>query len=72
MKLLRVALASLPFLALIPGVLFANRIEPFVLGLPFLFFWVIAWTVATSLIMAIVYKLDPHTHEPDEGQSGAD
>ncbi|MGH8427932.1 MAG: DUF3311 domain-containing protein [Gammaproteobacteria bacterium] len=61
MKLLRATLGLLPFLGILGGVFFVNRIEPMVLGLPFLFFWIIAWTVGTALIMALVYSLDPKT-----------
>lgn len=59
MKILRVAIAAIPALAILAGVFFVNRAEPFVLGLPFLFFWVSVWVVGTALAMALVYLLDP-------------
>lgn len=37
----------------------ANRVEPYVLGLPFLLFWIVLWMVLSSFILFIVYKLDP-------------
>ena len=37
MKLIHV-LAALPFLGILVGVAFANRVEPFVLGMPFILF----------------------------------
>jgi hypothetical protein len=40
------------------GVPFANRVRPYVLGLPFLLFWVTAWVVLTSAIMWLIYALD--------------
>jgi hypothetical protein len=52
-------LAALPFLGILVGVAFANRVEPFVFGLPFILFWIVAWVLSTSVIMAIVYMLDP-------------
>lgn len=52
------ALALLPTLGLLGGLPFANRVEPFVLGLPFFLFWIVAWVVATSAIMWIVWALD--------------
>jgi hypothetical protein len=52
------ALSALPFLGILVGIFFANRTEPFVLGLPFALFWVTLWVVLTSAIMALVYKLD--------------
>jgi len=61
------ALAILPAIGLIAGVPFANRVEPYVLGLPFLLFWIVAWVVATSAIMATIWLLDrnrgPNTPE---------
>ena len=44
-------LAFIPPLALLAGLRFANRVEPYVLGLPFLLFWIVAWVVATSATM---------------------
>jgi hypothetical protein len=38
---------------------FANRVEPFVLGLPFLLFWIVLWVVLTAVCMSIVYRTDP-------------
>jgi hypothetical protein len=61
---LRVALACLPFLGILGGAGFANRTEPYVLGLPFLMAWIVLWVVATSGIMAVVYALDPANRGP--------
>ena len=58
MKLIHV-LGALPFLGILGGIIFANRVEPFVLGLPFILFWTVTWVVLTSVIMAVVYVLDP-------------
>jgi len=57
MKLIHV-LSALPFAGILVGIFFANRTEPFVLGLPFALFWITLWVILTSLIMAIVYRLD--------------
>jgi hypothetical protein len=43
------------------GVPLANRVEPYVFGLPFLLFWIVLWVVITSLVMGIVYSLDRAT-----------
>jgi hypothetical protein len=40
------------------GVPFANRVEPYVLGLPFLLFWIVLWVVITSVVMGVVYAFD--------------
>jgi len=52
-------LAVIPVLGILVFVGFANRVTPFVFGLPFLFFYVVAWIVITAAIMAIIYSLDP-------------
>ncbi|MFL9901189.1 DUF3311 domain-containing protein [Paraburkholderia fungorum] len=56
--LLRV-LAALPFVGMLLGVPFVNRVEPLVLGMPFVLAWIVMWVVLSSIIMAIVYRLDP-------------
>lgn len=38
-----------------PGALFANRIEPTVLGLPFLFFWYVLWMLILFVGMWLAY-----------------
>lgn len=37
----------------------ANRIQPVVLGLPFIVFYIVAVTLLTGIIMALVAWLDP-------------
>jgi uncharacterized protein DUF3311 len=51
-------LAAVPPVALLGGVPFANRVEPYVLGLPFLLFWVVLWVVLTGPVMGLIYALD--------------
>jgi hypothetical protein len=58
-------LGFLPTLGMMGGVVFANRVRPLVLGLPFLFFWIAAWVVATSLILWWILTLD-RAHERDQ------
>lgn len=67
MKLLRVLLALVPAAAILGGAFFANRIRPFVLGLPFLVFWVSACAVATAVFMALVYWLDAANRRDGRG-----
>ncbi|AZU60165.1 DUF3311 domain-containing protein [Neobacillus mesonae] len=55
-------------LTLIPalGSLFViNRVEPYVLGLPFVLFWAICWVGLTSLFLIIANKLDPANKEEE-------
>jgi hypothetical protein len=58
-------LAALPFLGLLGGMVFANRVEPLVLGLPFVLFWILTWVVLTSVVMGVVYVLDPANREDE-------
>jgi uncharacterized protein DUF3311 len=50
--------AIIPAIGLLAGIPFANRVEPYVLGLPFLLFWIVMWVVATSGIMGVIWMLD--------------
>ncbi|SMG56239.1 DUF3311 domain-containing protein [Paraburkholderia susongensis] len=66
--LLRV-LAALPFIGILVGISFVNRVEPLVLGMPFVLAWIVMWVVLSSIIMAIVYRLDPSNRQiADEGE----
>ena len=58
MPLLR-ALALLPVLGILVGTPLLNRVTPLILGLPFLFAWLLLWIVLTSVIMLAVYLTDP-------------
>ncbi len=52
------ALALLPALGIFLGVPWANRVRAYVLGLPFLLFWIVACVVLTSVVMSVVDALD--------------
>jgi hypothetical protein len=58
-------LAALPFLGILGGIVFANRVDPFVWGMPFILFWIVTWVVLTSVIMFIIYNLDPANKEDE-------
>ena len=62
-------LAVVPAIGMLGGVPFANRVTPYVLGLPFLLFWVTAWVVLTSVIMGIIYAL-ARAREPSAAGGG--
>jgi hypothetical protein len=52
-------LAVLPFIGILVGVPFFNRVEPIVFGMPLLLAWVVMWILLTAVIMAIIYACDP-------------
>jgi hypothetical protein len=58
-------LMVLPFLGILGGIPFANKVNPYVLGMPFILFWLVAWVILTSAIMAIVYRFDPEVREEE-------
>lgn len=58
-------LGVLPLLGFFGGIFFANRVEPYVLGMPFILFWIAAWVLLTAGIMGAIYLLDPSNREGD-------
>ncbi|MBV7504608.1 DUF3311 domain-containing protein [Bacillus sp. sid0103] len=58
-------LAIIPFIGLLGGVPFFNKVTPYVFGMPFVLFYIVLWVVLTSGIMAIVFKLDPTNKEEE-------
>jgi hypothetical protein len=65
-------LAALPFLGILVGTAFVNRVEPLVFGMPLVLAWIVGWVIAGSLIMAAVYLLDPVNKGPGRGGEGAE
>ena len=59
-------LAILPFLAMLVGPFFVNQVTPFVLGMPFLLAWFVAWILLTAAIMAVIFRFDPANREERE------
>lgn len=41
-----------------PIILWANKIDPMVLGLPFLLFWVLFWWTFCTILFLIAYKFN--------------
>ncbi len=40
-----------------PVIVWANRVEPFVAGLPFFFFWIGLMTLLTSVLMTLAFVI---------------
>jgi hypothetical protein len=64
-------LAALPFLGMLIGPFFVDRVQPLVLGMPLLLAWLVMWVVLTSAIMAVVYVFDPANREEAGGGGGS-
>ncbi|MDE3052736.1 MAG: DUF3311 domain-containing protein [Gemmatimonadota bacterium] len=60
-------LAALPVVGMLGGVPFANRVQPYLFGLPFLMAWILIWVVLTSAAMAVVYRLDRRRERREGG-----
>ncbi|WP_133645429.1 DUF3311 domain-containing protein [Paraburkholderia flava] len=57
-------LAALPFIGILLGVPFVNRVEPLVLGMPLVLAWIVLWVVLSAVIMTVVFRLDPVNRAP--------
>ncbi len=56
-------LALLPFLAVLVGPFFVNRVTPYIFGMPLLLAWLVAWILLTAAIMAVIFYFDPANRE---------
>ncbi|KAB2336287.1 DUF3311 domain-containing protein [Cytobacillus depressus] len=56
-------LAFIPVVGFLIGVPLMNRIEPYVLGLPFSMFWIVLCVLLSSLTIWVMYRLDQHDEE---------
>lgn len=55
---LRVLLAAIPIVALSFAVPLVNRVEPRVLGLPFVLFWIVAWVLLTPAFLWTIGRVE--------------
>jgi len=51
-----VVCAVVPALALTLGVIVFDRLEPRILGLPFVLAWIVAWVLLTPAFMWVAYR----------------
>lgn len=52
-------LAIIPVLGMLLGPVLHNSATPFILGMPFILGWLVLWVILVSVVMAIIYALDP-------------
>jgi hypothetical protein len=55
---LRILLAAIPIAALSIAVPLVNHIEPRILGLPFVLFWIVAWVLLTPAFVWSIGRVD--------------
>jgi hypothetical protein len=48
----------IPFLGICFSVAWWDRATPVVLGLPFNFFWLLAWILFTPVLMSVAWRLE--------------
>ena len=65
-----ILLALTPFVAVCFSVSLWDRIYPIVLGLPFNFFWLIAWLLLTPACMWGAYRLEAPRSSDRHGEDG--
>jgi Protein of unknown function (DUF3311) len=63
---LALLVAMIPFITLVFALPFVNRIEPVILGFPFVLFWIVAWVILTPPILFAAYRLEKKFNVPDE------
>lgn len=54
----RVLLAATPIAALTVAVPLVDRIEPRILGLPFVLFWIVAWVLLTPAFLWTIGRIE--------------
>ncbi|MHB1544114.1 MAG: DUF3311 domain-containing protein [Gammaproteobacteria bacterium] len=57
-RLAAIALSLIAPIAILGGPFFVNRVHPWVVGLPFLLFWILLWTVLASMLTGIAYWIE--------------
>ena len=58
---------TVPFLLFVAAIPLANRAEPVILGLPFLFFWALLAVIVSPLAIWLAARKDPY-HLRDEAE----
>jgi hypothetical protein len=62
-------LGAVPFLMLVFALPLVNRVEPVILGLPFILFWILIWVALTPLVLFAVYRLEKKNNPPDDPEA---
>jgi hypothetical protein len=61
-------LGAIPFLTLVFALPFVNRIEPVILGFPFVLFWIVLWILLTPPILYAAYRLEMRRDKDKAGE----
>jgi len=58
---------AIPYLTMVLALPFVNRIEPMILGFPFLLFWILFWVAMTPPILLLAYLCEKKFNPKEEG-----
>jgi hypothetical protein len=64
------AVGAIPFVMVLIGVIFFNRVTPFIFGVPLLLAWLLGCMVLTAAVMALIFVNDPSNRHPPAGEEG--
>ena len=56
-KILSAIVIILPFILMLGAIPFVNRIDPIIIGLPFLHFWLFLGMILTPICLYIFYRI---------------
>ena len=56
-KIMIIILTVIPFVLMLGAIPFVNRIEPIILGLPFLHFWLFLGMIITPICTYLIYRI---------------
>jgi len=65
---LALLLGAVPFITLVLALPFVNRVEPVVLGFPFILFWIVLWILLTPPVLYLAYRVEKKLNPPDESE----
>ncbi len=63
---------TVPFLLFVAAVPLANRIDPVILGLPFLFFWALLAVILSPLAIWLAARSDPFYRRDEAERTDVD
>jgi len=67
-RFLPLLIGAVPFVMLVFALPLANRVEPIVLGLPFILFWIMLWIVLAPALLFLAYKIEKQASGSDDGE----
>jgi hypothetical protein len=60
-RAVRTVLALIPVVMLSLAIPFVNRVDPRILGMPFLMAWIVFWVLVTPAFLLTIYRLEGRT-----------